>query len=98
MFAGRTAIITGAGQGIGFTIARQLAARGANVVLNDIDPSLAELAATAIMNEGGSCIACPGDASDITFIRYMVAHAVSKFGAIHYAVANAGITTFGDFF
>jgi NAD(P)-dependent dehydrogenase (short-subunit alcohol dehydrogenase family) len=41
MFQKKTAIITGAGQGIGFTIARQLARKGANVVLNDIDPALA---------------------------------------------------------
>lgn len=98
MFRGKTAIITGAGQGIGFTIARQLAAEGANVVLNDIDPALTALAATAIMNEGGVCHACPGDASDVVFIRKMVAEAVSTFGALHFAVANAGITTFGDFF
>ncbi len=98
MFAGRTAIITGAGQGIGFTIARKLAAHGVNVVLNDLDPDLAELAATAIMNEGGSCLAYPGDASEVEFIRKMVSDTVAKFGAIHYAVANAGITTFGDFF
>ncbi|HLO79405.1 MAG TPA: SDR family oxidoreductase [Chitinophagaceae bacterium] len=98
MFAGRTAIITGAGQGIGFTIARKLAAHGVNVVLNDIDPALAEIAATAIMNEGGSCMAYPGDASDVEFIRKMVADAVANYGAIHYTVANAGITTFGDFF
>lgn len=98
MFHGKTAIITGAGQGIGFTIARKLAAQGANVVLNDIDPALAELAATAILNEGGSCTAYPGDASDISFVRTMVAEAVDRYGAIHCAVANAGITTFGDFF
>jgi glucose 1-dehydrogenase len=98
MFHGKTAIITGAGQGIGFTIARKLAAQGANVVLNDVDPALADLAATAILNEGGSCIAYPGDASDIAFVRTMVADAVARYGALHYAVANAGITTFGDFF
>lgn len=98
MFKGKTAIITGAGQGIGFTIARKLAMQGANVVLNDIDARLADLAATAIMNEGGSCMAYAGDASDTDFIKKMVSDAVSKFGALHCAVANAGITTFGDFF
>ena len=44
-FDGKVAIVTGAGQGIGFEICRQLASRGAAVILNDIDAALAEKAA-----------------------------------------------------
>ena len=48
MLKSKVVIVTGAGQGIGFTIARKLAAQGAQLVVNDIDPSLSEKATTAI--------------------------------------------------
>ena len=51
-FSGEVAVITGAGQGIGFEIARRLAAYGASIVLNDIDKSLAKEAADKIIGEG----------------------------------------------
>lgn len=98
MFEGRTMIVTGAGQGIGYTICRKLAEQKANVVLNDIDSALAELAASSILNEGGNCQAYPGDVSDVDFIRRMVRDTVETYGSIDGVVANAGITTFGDFF
>ena len=51
-FNGQVAIVTGAGQGIGFEICRQLAKRGASVVLNDYDAELAKAAAGKINDEG----------------------------------------------
>lgn len=97
MFKGQVAIVTGAGQGIGFEIARQLCVNGASVVLNDIDVGLAEEAANTISKEGYTCIAFAGDVSDPGFINAMVNKAVSEFGKLTIAVANAGITLFGDF-
>ncbi|MFN4145263.1 MAG: SDR family NAD(P)-dependent oxidoreductase [Runella sp.] len=97
-FIGQVALITGAGQGIGLEIARQLAQRGAAVLLNDLDMDLAQKAAEMIGQEGGQCVAFAGDASDVEFIEEMVAEAVRQFGQLSIAIANAGITTFGDFF
>jgi NAD(P)-dependent dehydrogenase (short-subunit alcohol dehydrogenase family) len=98
-FRNKTAIVTGAGQGIGFEICRQLVKEGANVILNDIDPALANNAAKQISDEmTGSCLSVPGDSSDMGCIQTMVNKAVTTFGQLDIVIANAGITLFGDFF
>lgn len=92
------AIVTGAGQGIGFEICRQLALQGAAVVLNDIDENLTRSCVEKIKEEGGNCIGITGDASDVNFINEMVNEAVNTFDKLTIAIANAGITLFADFF
>ncbi|MDQ6815225.1 MAG: SDR family oxidoreductase [Bacteroidota bacterium] len=97
MFNEQVAIITGAGQGIGFEIAKQLAAQGVRIALNDLDEQLAKDATVAIEESGGQCLPIPGDAADVSFIRNMVKETVSRFGSVTIAIANAGITLFNEF-
>jgi len=91
----KTAIVTGAGQGIGFEICKQLVQREARVILNDSDESLARTAAEQL---GPNCIPLAGDAADIRCIHSLVDKAVTTFGCLDIVIANAGITLFGDFF
>ena len=99
IFENKVAIVTGAGQGIGYEICTSLAAEGANVILNDVDQTLAESAVKRIIeNTGGNCIALAGDSGDMAFIQTMVDTAVTQFGKLDIVIANAGITLFGDFF
>jgi NAD(P)-dependent dehydrogenase (short-subunit alcohol dehydrogenase family) len=84
--AGRVAIVTGGGNGIGAAIATELAARGADVVVNDIEIDRARRTADAI---GG--IAAPGDASRAADVNAAVDLAIATFGKIDILVNNAGM-------
>lgn len=97
-FQGKAALVTGAGVGIGLEIARRLCAEGASVALNDVDPSRARAAAAAIRAEGGACIAAGGDVAEAEVVAALVDETVRSFGRIDIAVANAGLTLYGDFF
>jgi 3-oxoacyl-[acyl-carrier protein] reductase len=94
----KTAIVTGAGQGIGLEICRLLVAAGTNVILNDIDENLCMDEARRIDVSGKSCIPFPGDSSKKELIEQMVDESVKQFGHLDIVIANAGITLFGDFF
>ena len=94
--AGKTAIVTGAGQGIGLEICRTLLLDGCRVVLNEIDPALAASASAKLAGLGDHVIVS-GDAGQPVIIQQMVDAAVDRFGQLDIVIANAGITLFGDF-
>lgn len=93
----RVAIVTGAGSGIGRRIALQLAQAQANVVVNDLDPDLTEALCSELQTLGGHAVAVNGDSSEVPVIDRMIDAATDRFGRLDYAIANAGITTFGSF-
>ena len=62
-FSGKVAVITGAGEGIGYEIARQLVEHGASVLLNDVDENKAKSVASEISPE--KCIGVGGDAGQV---------------------------------
>ncbi len=94
----KVALITGAGQGIGLEIARLLAEKGHHVILNDIEKSLTEDAVADLMKVAkGKILGISGDAGEVDFIGEMVDLAEKEFGQLDIAIANAGITLYGDF-
>lgn len=88
--AGRTAIVTGAGAGLGRAEALALAAQGANVVVNDIG-SAADDVVAEIRQAGGKAIAVQGDVGDWSMGDTLVSAAVDTFGSLDVLVNNAGV-------
>lgn len=95
-FEHKTAIVTGAGKGIGFEIAKSLLIEGATVILNDIDKDLSAEAAESL-REYGKCLPFAGDVSEPHFNQQIVDFAVAETGSLDVVLANAGITLFGGF-
>jgi NAD(P)-dependent dehydrogenase (short-subunit alcohol dehydrogenase family) len=93
-FEGKTAIVTGAAQGIGEAYARALAAHGASVVVADLNDGLAATVAEKISADGGTAAAVRVDVSDPSSTDAMAAFATEEFGGIDLLVNNAAI--YGD--
>ncbi len=88
----QTAIITGAGRGIGAATAKLFASQGARVVVSDLDAAPAEEVVAAIKADGGEAIAHAGDVTDPAFPEAVVKAAIDAFGKLNILVNNAGYT------
>ncbi|MDP7627619.1 MAG: SDR family NAD(P)-dependent oxidoreductase [SAR202 cluster bacterium] len=87
----KTAIVTGAGRGMGRSIALKLSEEGATVIANDISGDSAQETADLINSRGGRCVAHTGDVSDVSFVDSMVKKSVSEYGSVNILINNAGV-------
>lgn len=87
---GRVAVVTGAGRGLGREHALLLAAEGAGVVVNDLDPGPAHDVVDEIVAAGGEAVATTGDVATWETGQALVSTAVATFGDLHVLVNNAG--------
>jgi NAD(P)-dependent dehydrogenase (short-subunit alcohol dehydrogenase family)/nicotinamidase-related amidase len=91
-FKNKVALITGAGGGMGAATALELARRGAAVMIVDINGPLAESTRAQIREAGGTACAFAGDVSRLDTQEEILSKVVQEFGALHFAVNNAGIS------
>jgi NAD(P)-dependent dehydrogenase (short-subunit alcohol dehydrogenase family) len=91
VFAGRVAVVTGAGSGIGRGLARRAAAEGMHVVIADIEAEALEETAAELTPGGTDVLAVRLDVSDPTAVDTLAGETFERFGAVHLLCNNAGV-------
>ena len=89
--AGKVAIVTGSGQGLGLAYAQELARQGAAVVINDVNTETAAAAVASIEAAGGKAVAVVAPVGPTETAKQLVSAAVDSFGRLDILVTNAGV-------
>lgn len=92
--AGKAAIVTGGGRGIGRAVAERFAREGANVMIAEIEGSVGDQTAAELSNEGRTVIAAEVDVAEPHQVESLMAHAVKTFGKVDVLINNAAIAAF----
>jgi NAD(P)-dependent dehydrogenase (short-subunit alcohol dehydrogenase family) len=92
---GKVALVTGAGRGIGRTIAHILAEQGMHVAVNDVNPALANQVADELRAKGIQALALPASVADKTAVQAMFERVEAELGPLWLLVNNAGVINTG---
>jgi NAD(P)-dependent dehydrogenase (short-subunit alcohol dehydrogenase family) len=95
-FRDRVAVVTGGGGGIGAALAAAFAARGARLVLADLDEAAMAPVAERLRAGGAEVLTVPTDVTSLEAVRALGDAAERRFGAVHLICNNAGVATFGE--
>ncbi len=94
-YRGKTAVVTGAGSGIGWELALHLAGRGARLALSDLNPDAAEAAAAEVCKHGGQARAWGLDVADRDAVFAHAEQVAAHYDAVHLVINNAGVSVNG---
>ena len=92
----RIAVITGGGAGIGAAMATAFAARGAKLVLADLDDAALQATAARLRANGATVCTVPTDVGTLADVQALADRTMTEFGAAHIVCNNAGIALFGE--
>jgi NAD(P)-dependent dehydrogenase (short-subunit alcohol dehydrogenase family) len=95
-FAGRTAVVTGAGSGMGKAFALRFAAEGMNVVIGDIQDDTRKATESQIQAAGGTVLGVHTDVSSLQSVTALADAAEKRFGPVHLVCNNAGVEGYLD--
>lgn len=91
LFSGKTVVVSGGAEGIGFAVAQAVGREGMNVVITDVSTNMLSKAEAALSEQGIAVLAMEADARKESDWERVAAAALEKFGAIHAVMNNAGV-------